>query len=165
MLQLRNDKPTVPLAPELTPSVEPLKGEYEAEVLDFLSAHPLLTFVMTGWIKDNGVVSQLNRGIFYGSRNYLGELDGVALIGHITLFETNSESALSNFAELTRACPSAFAVMGQHQRVSRFMDYCTADGSRPRQVFREILFEQRSTEQLEEPVGCLRRATTQEVDL
>src|SRR5713226_5719413 len=102
MLQLRNDKPTVPLAPELTPSVEPLKGEHEAEVLDFLSAHPLLTFVMTGWIRDNGLVSQLNRGTFYGSRNQRGELDGVALIGHVTLFETKSESALAEFARLNQ---------------------------------------------------------------
>src|SRR6266581_9104190 len=102
MLQLRNDKPTVPLAPELSPSVEPLKGEHESEVLDFLSAHPLLTFVMTGWIKDNGLVSQLNRGTFYASRNGRGELDGVALIGHVTLVETNSEASMSRFAELTR---------------------------------------------------------------
>src|SRR6266404_3460898 len=127
MLQLRNDKPTVSLAPELTPSVEPLKGEHEAEVLDFLSAHPLLTFVMTGWIKDNGLVSQLNRGTFYGSRNQRGELDGVALIGHITLFESKSESALAEFAELIRACPSAFAVMGQQQKVSRLMSLYAPD--------------------------------------
>jgi len=74
------------------------------------------------------------------------------------------ESALSNFAELTRACPrlcrDGSRAKGQplyglqHRRISR-----------PRQVFAEILFEQRSTEHLEEPVACLRRATTEEVDL
>lgn len=164
MLQLRNDNPTVPLAPELAQSIQPLKGEDEPEVLDFLSAQPLLTFVMTGFIKDNGLVSQLNRGKFYGSRNYRGELDGVALIGHVTLFETNSESALSAFADLTNACPSAFVVMGETNRVSRFMDYFPG-GLRPRQVFRELLFEQRSRERVEEPVGGLRRATLEEVDL
>lgn len=165
MLQLRNDNLTGPLAPELPQPIQPLKGEHEAEVLDFLSAHPLLTFVMTGWIKDNGLVSQLNRGTFYGSRNHRGELDGVALIGHITLFETNSESALSAFADLTNAFPSAFAVMGEQQRVSRFMDYYTAEAPRPRKIFREELFEQRSKERLDEPVGGLRRATPEEVDL
>jgi predicted GNAT family acetyltransferase len=151
------------VAPELA-QVQPLKGEHEAEVLDFLSAHPLLTFVMTGWIKDNGLVSQLNRGSFYGSRNHRGELDGVALIGHVTLFETNSESALSAFANLTNACPSAFVVMGEAHRISRFMNYFP-EGRRPSQVFREALFEQRSKERVEEPVGCLRRAKLDEVDL
>jgi len=164
MLQLRNDNEIAPLAPELTPSVEPLKGEHEAEVLDFLSAHPLLTFVMTGWIKDNGLVSQLNRGTFYGSRNQRGELDGVALIGHVTLFETKSESALAAFAKLTNACSSAFVVMGETHRLNSFADYFPKD-KRPRQVCREALFEQRSKERVEEPVGCLRRATPEEVDL
>jgi predicted GNAT family acetyltransferase len=55
--------------------------------------------------------------------------------------------------------------MGEQQRVSRFMDYYTAEAPRPRQVVREVLFEQRSKERLEEPVGCLRRATAEEIDL
>ncbi len=165
MLELRNDNPpTAPLAPELAQSVQPLKGEHEAEVLDFLSAHPLLTFVMTGWIKDNGLVSQLNRGTFYGSRNQRGELDGVALIGHVTLFETTSESALAAFAKLTNACSSAFVVMGETHRVNSFLEYFPKD-RRPRQVCREELFEQRSKERVEDVVGCLRRATPEEVDL
>ena len=165
MLQLRTDNPTAPLATDLTPPVQPLKGEHEVEVLDFLSANPLLTFVMTGWINDNGLVSQLNRGTFYGSRNHRGELDGVALIGHTTLFETNSESALVRFADLANACPSAFAVMGEEQKVSRFLDYYPAEAQRRRKVFREALFAQRSKEALEAPVGYLRRATPEEVDL
>lgn len=164
MLELTNDNRAV-LAPEISQQIQPLKREHEAEALDFLSAHPLLTFVMRGWIKDNGLVSQLNRGTFYGSRNYRGELDGVALIGHITLFEANSGSALSAFAALTNACPSAFALMGEQHRVSRFMDYYTAEAPRPRKVVRELLFEQRSKQPLEEPVGCLRRATLKDVDL
>jgi len=164
MLQLRNDNLTAPLTLELAQPIQLLKGEHEAEVLDFLSAHPLLTFVMTGWIKDNGLVSQLNRGTFYASRNHRGELDGVALIGHVTLFETNSERALAAFANLTNACPSAFVLMGESHKVSRFIDYFP-EGRQPRQVFREALFEQRSKERVEEPVGHLRRATLEEVDL
>jgi predicted GNAT family acetyltransferase len=166
MLDLRNDnRTTAPLAPDFDQAIQPLKGEHEAEALDFLAAHPLLTFVMTGWIKDNGLVSQLNRGTFYGSRNQRGELDGVALIGHVTLFETNSDSALSAFADLMKACPSAFVLMGQEQRVSRLMSYYTPGGQPTRKSLRESLFEQRSKERVEEPVGCLRRATLAEVDL
>jgi predicted GNAT family acetyltransferase len=165
MLQLRNDKPTAPLAPELTPSVEPLKGEHEVEVLDFLAAHPLLTFVMSGWIKDNGLVSPLNRGDFYGCRNTQGELQGVALIGHITLFETNSEATLAAFACLTQNCESAYAVMGEESKVSRFLNYYyTQGGPEPRLICRELLFEQRNREALDEPVVGLRRATTEELE-
>lgn len=166
MLDLRNDNlQSRLLAPEIAQPVQPLKGEDEAEVLDFLSAHPLLTFVMTGWIKDNGLVSKLNRGTFYSSRNSRGELDGVALIGHITLFETNSDAALSAFADLLKVSPLAFGVMGQQQRVRRLMAYYTRDAKPPVKAFREALFEQRSKEQMEEPVSCLRRATPEEVDL
>ena len=67
MLELTNDKRQADSPTIGNPrQVQSLLGENEAEVVDFLSAHPLLTFVMTGWIRDNGLVSQLNRGTFYG---------------------------------------------------------------------------------------------------
>src|SRR2546430_13374375 len=101
MLEIRNDTPIASMTPEVT-NIQPLRGEHEAEVIDFLSAHPLFTFAMTGFIKDNGLESELNRGRFYASRNGRGEVDGVALIGHVTLFETSSDIVLSAFANLTR---------------------------------------------------------------
>ena len=165
MLELRNDKPIASLAPQVAQAIQPLRGEHEAEVLDFLSAHPLLTFVMTGWIKDNGLVSELNRGTFYASRNGRGELDGVALIGHVTLVETNSEASMSRFAELTRNCPSSFVVMGEERRIDQFMKYFNPDKLRSNQGCRELLFEQRSREHCEAPVSSLRRATLDEVNL
>src|SRR2546426_9147613 len=98
MLQITKEALSVPLTPLDSLPIQSLKNEHEAEVLDFLASHPLRTFVISGWIKDNGVVSHLNRGTFHGCRNGRGELEGVALIGHITLFETNSEAALAAFA-------------------------------------------------------------------
>lgn len=165
MLELTRENIATPPMSEVAQAIQSLKGEHEAEVLDFLSAHPLLTFVMTGWIRDNGLTSQLNRGDFYGSRNNRGELDGVALIGHITQFESNSDAALAAFAAFTRNCPTAFALMGEKHRVGRFMSYYTPGAPEPRRVCRELLFEQRSKERLEEPVAGLRRATPEEVDL
>jgi len=135
------------------------------EVLDFLSAYPLLTFVMTGWIKDNGLVSPLNRGNFYAYRNRRGELEGVALIGHITMFEANSSDAIAAFAGLTQNCKSAFVVLGEKQRVSRFMSYYTQEAPPPRLVCRELLFEQRSRQPLDGLMPSLRRATPEELDL
>ena len=35
-------------------------------------------------IRDNGIVSSLNRGTFYGCRDLNGNLEGVALVGHAT---------------------------------------------------------------------------------
>lgn len=165
MLELTKENPRRPLAPSESRPIQLLKGEHEVEVLDFLSAYPLLTFIMTGWIKDNGLVSPLNRGNFYASRNDRGELAGVALIGHITMFEANSSDVIAAFAGLTQNCRSAFAVLGEKQRVNQFMSYYPQEAPQPRLVCRELLFEQRSRQPLEGLVPCLRRATTEELDL
>lgn len=142
-----------------------LEDEHEVEVLDFLSAHPLRTFVMSGWIKDNGLVSPLNRGAFYGCRNGGGELEGVALIGHITLFEANSEQVLAAFASLTQCCPSACTVLGAQDAVSQFLSYYTYGALPPRLAYRALLFEQRASEQCHYGVTGLHRARLQEVEL
>src|SRR5262249_51408065 len=84
-------KPSI-LEDELT--IHPLNPEDGVEVITFLSARPVETIFMAGLIYDNGLVSSMNRGAFYGCRNAEGRLIGVALIGHATLFETENEAAL-----------------------------------------------------------------------
>ena len=79
-------------APEVTTAR--LTDGCEAEVLAFLADRPLHTVSLTGLIEDNGLVSPLNRGAFYGCRNRQGQLEGVALIGHATLMETTTYRAL-----------------------------------------------------------------------
>ena len=165
MLQVKIDNPNAPVASQVTQPVQLLQGEHEAEVLDFLSAHPLLTFVMTGWIKDNGLTSHLNRGNFYGSRNDRGELNGVALIGHVTLFETSSDRVLSAFADLTRKLSSTFVILAEERRMDRFMSYYSAEGEQGHRVSRELLFCQRARQSSDAPIPMLRRATSDEVDL
>lgn len=165
MLQLTRETPRLPLALDDSRPIQSLKNEHEVEVLDFLSTHPLRTFVMSGWIKDNGLVSPLNRGTFYGCRNSWGELEGVALIGHITLFETNSEAALAAFSSLTQDCPAARTVLGTQDAVSRFLSYYTHGGLPPRLVCRGLLFEQRSRERFEYGVTGPHRATLDELEL
>ena len=163
-LELRNDKQTASPAHQVAQPVHLLKGEHEAEVLDFLSAHPLLTFVMTGWVKDNGLESHLNRGSFYGSRNDRGALNGVALIGHVTMFETNSDAARSAFARLAKNHRDAFVVIGEEQRVDRFMASYSPEESQSRMA-RELLFEQRSRAHCDSVIPNLRRAMIDELDL
>lgn len=165
MLEIRNDNPLAPRAPQMAQPVQLLKGEHEAEVLDFLSAYPLLTFVMTGWIKDNGLVSLLNRGNFYGSRNNSGALDGVALIGHVNMFETNSDAALAAFARLARECTDAFVVLGEEQKIDRFMSTYSPETLQSPRISRELLFEQRSRVECDAVIPNLRRATLDETDL
>jgi predicted GNAT family acetyltransferase len=165
MLQLTKENPRIPLALADLQPIQALRNKHEVEVLDFLSAHPLRTFVMSGWTKDNGLVNSLNRGTFYGCRNDRGKLEGVALIGHITLFETTSESALAAFASLTQDCPSTHTVVGERNTVGRFLSYYTNGGLPPRLICRELLFEQRSKERLDDGMIDLRRATVDELEL
>jgi predicted GNAT family acetyltransferase len=103
--------PTVTPVWSLEVTTELLKDESEAEVLEFLSRRPLHTVALTGAIKDNGLVSRLNRGTFYGCRNRSGELEGVALIGHATLMETRTDRALQAFAEIAQKCTTAHMIM------------------------------------------------------
>jgi ribosomal protein S18 acetylase RimI-like enzyme len=164
MLRVMRENPRFPDAAISPGPIQPLENQHKAEALNFLSVRPLHTFVMTGWIQDNGVASPLNRGTFYGYRDQEGRLEGVALIGHVTLFETDSDSALAAFAWLTQNCPSANAVMGEAGKVSRFLNYYMDGRSRPRLICRESLFERRSQEESDEEIPSLCLATPNEME-
>ena len=139
--------------------VEALEKKHESEVLSFLSARPTHTVFMTGFIRDNGLVSHLNRGTFYGCRDPLGRLEGVALIGHFTFAETRSESALAAFARLTQECPSAHMILGEQDSIETFWHYFAQAGRIPRLVARELLLERQLPIETFEPISGLRQAT------
>jgi hypothetical protein len=140
------------------------EGERE-EVLAFLSERPIHTVVMAGWIRDNGLVSPLNRGTFYGCRNYSGELEGVALIGHITLLEVRTEQALEAFACLASNFSGTHLLMGERERINAFWDSYSTEGQPIRRASRETLFELQLpvTDKGEEP--GLRLATMADLHL
>lgn len=165
MLQITRINSQPFFAPVSSRRVEPLREEQKDEALAFLATRAEHTFVMTGWILDNGMISKLNRGTFYGYRNELGQLDGVALIGHVTLFETNNEAALAEFARLTQDCESAKTVMGETDKVERFLSYYKRDGQTPRLMYRERLFEMRHKQDVDERVTGLRLATVADLEL
>src|SRR3954451_1302193 len=81
-----------PHLPEATDSVvtQLLTEDDCVEVIAFLAERPIHTVAMAGLIRDNGIVSEDNRGSFWGCRNSEGRLEGVALIGHATLIEARS---------------------------------------------------------------------------
>ena len=149
---------TAPLA------AQPLTTGEESEVLSFLALRPVHTVVMAGFIRDNGLVSPLNRGTFYACRDQQGLLVGVALIGHATLVETESEEALAAFARIARECPRTHVMMGEQEKIERFWGHYSEGGRAPRLVCRELLMEQRWPVEVREAVPDLRPATSEDLE-
>src|ERR1044071_6427120 len=87
-------------------TVERLTDEHKAETLAFLSARPLHTVFLAGFIHDCGLESQMNRGVFYACRNSQGDIEGVAMIGNVILFETENQAALKTFSRVAQGCDS-----------------------------------------------------------
>jgi ribosomal protein S18 acetylase RimI-like enzyme len=137
----------------------------KAEVLEFLAQRPIHTVAMMSLIHDNGLVSPLNRGTFYGCRDLNGGLEGVALVGHATLMETISERALAALAQVAQQCTSTHIIMGEKERVADFWGHYAAAGRQQRHACREWLFELSWPVEAREPVAGLRRATLAELEL
>jgi predicted GNAT family acetyltransferase len=155
--------PALP-ARNISLTIHSLRNGEEAEVLAFLAVRPLHTVIMAGLIRDNGLESDLNRGTFHACRNEAGELEGVALIGHVTLFETHSDVALRLFAELARDCTNGYVIIGEQDRVQKFWNSYSPSGQPARLMCRELLLEQRSPLAGGKPVN-LRRATMDDLEL
>lgn len=145
-------------------SVEPLTSGCENEVIQFLSQRPLHTVAMLSLIRDNGLVSPLNRGTFYGCRDINGYLEGVALIGHATLLETVSSRALRAFAEIARDYPNTHMILGEQDRIQELWSYCANAGQQMRLVCNESLLEFSYPVEVHAAAPKLRLATPEELD-
>jgi ribosomal protein S18 acetylase RimI-like enzyme len=145
--------------------VQELGVEDEAEVLNFLAQRPSHTFGLSGFIRANGIVNPLNRGIFYAYRNNAGQLEGVALIGHHILFDTRNDVAIKAFAETAQHCKEAFVLLAERDKAQTFWDYYAEGGKSLHVLCREMLMEQRWPVQVRQPVAGLRQATLEELDL
>lgn len=141
-----------------------LTAENEPEVLAFLAERPIHTFGMAGFIRDNGLVSPLNRGAFYGCRNGEGQLEGVALIGHATLFEARSDEAIELFAQLAQDCSNLFLLLGEQEKVAQFWSHYAEGGRELRLACREALFQHSWPVMVREPIEGLRQATLDDLD-
>jgi predicted GNAT family acetyltransferase len=145
--------------------VQALTREHEAEVLTFLAERPIHTVTMVGFINDNGLVSPLNRGTFYGCRNLEGQLEGVALIGHANLLETTTDRAVEALAEMAQTCTTAHMIMGETERISDFWDYYSDAGQNMRYACREMLFELKWPVEALAEIPDLRLATSADLEL
>lgn len=144
--------------------LQQLTNSHAAEALAFLAERPLHTVIMAGIIKDNDVVSSLNRGVFYACRNEQEQIEGVALIGHVTLFETRTDAALEAFAKLARSCPHIAMLAGEQEKLERFWGHYAENGKSPRQVSREYLYVQHEFVEMQS-VENVRQAELADVDL
>jgi|ERR1051325_276335 ribosomal protein S18 acetylase RimI-like enzyme len=142
-----------------------LTREHEQEALAFLAERPLHTTIMAGFIRDHGLASPLNRGNFYGCRDHLGRLKGIALIGHATLVEARVDAALVALARVAREVPTTHMMLGEQEEIEQFWNYYAQNGESPRMLCRELLFEQRWPVEVREPVEGLRRATRDDLKL
>jgi GNAT superfamily N-acetyltransferase len=129
------------LVPDLSRVFE-LNGSNLSEALEFLAVRPVHTVVMTSFIHDNGFDRDLNRGRFYGYRNPDGTLEGVALIGHSTLFEARSEDAVEALAFVARSSETPIhLIMSSGDAADRFWNAFSGGSSEPRLRCEERLFE------------------------
>ena len=143
----------------------PLGEEHRDEVLCFLAERPIHTVYMASLIRDNGVVSAMNRGVFYGCADEAQNLAGVALIGHATLVEVRCDAALETFALLARGCATSYLIRGEQETIDKFWKlYSMEDGAYPRRVCREMLYEQQMPVLAREPVPELRQATLADIE-
>lgn len=125
--------------PETAVRAVPLDEHDRREALDFLSRRPLNTVILSGWLRERGVVNPLNRGLFYGCRDSYGDLTGIALVGRNTFFEAHSDESIRAFAECMRACPDARMVFAEEEELTRFWNHYVRNGESPRLSCGELL--------------------------
>lgn len=134
-------------------------------MLEFLAEQPLHTVAMAGFIRDNGLVSLLNRGTFYSYCGVDGKLEGVALIGHATLINARTDQALRAFASLAQSCKRTHMLLGQREQINSFWRYYSTNGQHMRLACSESLFELRWPVAVQPEVPGLRRALESELHL
>ena len=154
--------PLIARADSLTVAL--LDDSHTDEVLAFLDERPAHTFMMGGLIRDNGPVSPLNRGTFYACRDSAGRLEGVTLIGEITMLEARTEAALAAFARQTHSAPDIYMIIGEQEQVGGFWHHYAEAGQAMRLFCRELLFELRHPVEVQDPVPGLRLATPDDLE-
>ena len=135
------------------------------ELLRFLNRRPIHCAYLLGLILDNDLISPLNRGTFYAYRNYLGEIQGVALLGHAIIIETANDEALKAFAQVALICKKAHLIMCEEDRAARFWRYYSTNGETMRRLGRQLLFELRWPVAVSHESQQLRLATIADIEI
>ncbi len=145
--------------------IETLTNSERAETLDFLAQRGINAAFFAGIVYDNGLESSLNRGNFYGYRNSFGQLEGVALIGHATVIEAVSDSALHALAMVAQKCKAAHMIMCEENQLEKLWQFYASSGQQMRRASRQLLLELRWPVDVSRNVSALRLATRGDLDL
>jgi predicted GNAT family acetyltransferase len=137
----------------------------ERAVLAFLAQRPLHTAIISGFVRDNGLDSPLNRGTFYAHWDAEDHLEGVALIGHITLVEARSGSAIAAFANVATHHRNLNKIVGEQEVVASFWNHYLDKRQVPHHRSRELLFEQRCPRKITRAICGLRLATLDDLSM
>ena len=143
--------------------VSPVTAGSEKEILSALSAASLTNVIMAGFVRDNTVISPLNRGKFYLCRNEQNQLEGVALIGHTILLDVFTERAIQAFATVARREVSPHLLMGERNLVKQFWEYYAQPQQLPRLVC-PILFMRRAPFETHQATVGLRLAVREDLE-
>lgn len=146
-------------------TAEELTEAHHQEVLGFLAERPLGGLFLRGHVDDNGLVSSANRGKFVGVRDGFGCLDGVALIGHATLFEARSEAALATLAKVAQQNGSMHMLLGEKRKVEDFWRYYAKAGQENRTSCSELLFKNTEADSGRPVSSSLRLAKPEDLNL
>ena len=151
-------------APPLLATYALANNETE-EVLQFFSQRPRHTFVMSGFVRDNSLSADFNRGTFYGCRDESGKLLGVALIGHAIFVEARLDPAIKDFASLAQRFTRAHMIMGEQKVIDRFWRLYRDGGQPARHTCREVLLELTTPVNRFESIADLRIARRDDLNL
>lgn len=155
---------TMPLCTEPAGAIEQLQESDKDTTLAFIASRSLHTAYLTGLIRDNGLCSPLNRGVFYGFRNGQGQLEGVALIGHVIVMEALSPAAVKAFAQVAQNCKTAHLIMCEEDRIDIWAAYHKA-GQEMRKASRQLHFELRWPVEVAKPLATPRLAVLEDLPL
>jgi ribosomal protein S18 acetylase RimI-like enzyme len=137
---------------------------HEEETLTFLAARPVSTFVMAGYIRDDGLESPRNRGDFYACRDADGKIAGVAMLGHATIFEARTRDQIIAFARFAQTLSPTHLIAGEPSEVELFWkNYARPRAAPPRRV-PFFLYELRHPIEVPAPAPQLRPADLSQVE-
>ena len=163
----REFDPALMVGPQVSASgsLVELTNEHETETLRFLAVRPIHTVFMASLITDNGVASPFNRGRFYGCRDREGRLEGVALIGHATIIETERQECIEAFARFARRCSLPHLIRGEEEKIESFWNYYSEGERDARLICRELLLRRQTIPTDSEMVPGLRQATCDDLEM